>query len=250
MLTETSARGLRLAVGTPRAVPGPVGSAAWTRRVHPLTRQQLLQLIGPIIPEHARRRVPQETSVEFDHASASGGFKVTIMRNGSEIGVSIVPDLSAPSGIGARVAPSRPSDAAPTPTAPGTDRVVVANPNGAPADRSAVSPDGRGQGVRPASVIWNAAARAQGRTTAAARGRGASRLRPREMVALLHPITPHANREEFARAQRHRLRLRDQGPRPASAPTCSSIARAAAPCSASSPRRSSPPRSSACRRTS
>ena len=59
---------------------------------HPLTRQEILQLIGPIIPEHARRRLPQETSVEFDHASPSGAFKVTILRNGSEIAVSIVPD--------------------------------------------------------------------------------------------------------------------------------------------------------------
>ena len=59
---------------------------------HPLTRQEILQLIGPIIPEHARRRLPQETTVEFDHASPSGAFKVTILRNGSEIAVSIVPD--------------------------------------------------------------------------------------------------------------------------------------------------------------
>ena len=65
-----------------------------TRRAQPLTRQEILQLIGPIVPEQARRRLPQETSVDFDYASPSGAFKVTILRNGTEIAVSFVPDAA------------------------------------------------------------------------------------------------------------------------------------------------------------
>ena len=94
MLTETSAKGLRLAVGSPAKIMDASGSPQ-DASSHPLTRQEILQLVGPIIPEHARRRLPQETTVEFDHASPSGAFKVTILRNGSEIAVSIVPDPGA-----------------------------------------------------------------------------------------------------------------------------------------------------------
>ena len=60
-----------------------------------MTRQEILQLIVPIVPEHARRRLPQENSVEFDYSSPSGPFKVTILRNGQEIAVSFVPDVDA-----------------------------------------------------------------------------------------------------------------------------------------------------------
>src|SRR6188768_2617810 len=94
MMSESSARALRLSVGNPAqmmdSAAAPVDASS-----HPLTRQEILQLIGPIIPEHARRRLPQETSVEFDHGSPSGAFKVTLLRNGSEIAVSIVPDQAA-----------------------------------------------------------------------------------------------------------------------------------------------------------
>ena len=81
-------------VGSPARIMDAAG-APQDASSQPLTRQEILQLIGPIIPEHARRRLPQETSVEFDHASPSGAFKVTILRNGSEIAVSIVPDPGA-----------------------------------------------------------------------------------------------------------------------------------------------------------
>lgn len=60
-----------------------------------MTRQEILQLIVPIVPEHARRRLPQENSVDFDYSSPSGAFKVTILRNGTEIAVSFVPDGNA-----------------------------------------------------------------------------------------------------------------------------------------------------------
>ena len=74
MLTDTSARGLRLAVGSPAHIIDAAG-AAQDASSHPLTRQEILQLIGPIIPEQARRRLPQETSVDFDYASRAARSK-------------------------------------------------------------------------------------------------------------------------------------------------------------------------------
>jgi len=64
MLTDASAKGLRLAVGSPAKMMDASGSPQ-DASSHPLTRQEILQLVGPIIPEHARRRLPQETTVEF-----------------------------------------------------------------------------------------------------------------------------------------------------------------------------------------
>ena len=94
MMTDASAKGLRLAVGSPAKMMDASGSPQ-DASSQALTRQEILQLVGPIIPEHARRRLPQEATVEFDHSSPSGAFKVTILRNGSEIAVSIVPDPGA-----------------------------------------------------------------------------------------------------------------------------------------------------------
>ena len=104
MLADTSARGLRLAVGSPAKILDRTG-ATQDASSQPLTRQEILQLIGPIIPEHARRRLPQENSVEFDHASPSGAFKVTILRNGSEIAVSIVPESAGAASAAADIVP-------------------------------------------------------------------------------------------------------------------------------------------------
>ena len=61
MLTDASAKGLRLPVGSPAQMMDASG-APQDASSHPLTRQEILQLIGPIIPEHARRRLPQETT--------------------------------------------------------------------------------------------------------------------------------------------------------------------------------------------
>ena len=190
-MTETSARGLRLAVGTPPRFLDQSGAPV-DASSSPLTRQQLLQLIGPIIPEHARRRVPQETSVEFDHASASGGFKVTIMRNGSEISVSIVPDLSAPAASAApAVSPVEPATEPP--------RVVVANPNAPAIDRLFhLMVEARASDLHLSSGM-PALVRKDGRLQPLeAEG---PPITPAQMVALLHPITPEVNREEFA--ERH-----------------------------------------------
>ena len=70
MLQSTGAKGLRLAVGSPARMIDASGTAQ-DASSHPLTRQEILQLIGPIVPEQARRRLPQETSVDFDYTCQS-----------------------------------------------------------------------------------------------------------------------------------------------------------------------------------
>ena len=206
MLTETSARGLRLAVGSPAKILDAAGSTQ-DASSHPLTRQEILQLIGPIIPEHARRRLPQETSVDFDHASPSGAFKVTILRNGSEIAVNIVPDsnpaAAAPAPAAAvappvAAAPPPPSAPAAAPTAPSTSGspTPVAT-YGPPIDRlfrlmieakasdlhlssnmpPLIRKDGKIQPLEP----------------------DARAVTPAEMLTLLDPVIPQPNQDEFAR---------------------------------------------------
>ena len=58
-MTNTWARGFRLAVGTPVRMIDASG-AAQDASSTALTRQEVLALLSPIIPEHARHRLPQE----------------------------------------------------------------------------------------------------------------------------------------------------------------------------------------------
>ena len=105
MLQQQGAKGLRLAPGSPARILDSSGTAQ-DASSNALTRQEILQLIGPIVPEQARRRLPQETSVDFDYVSAYGAYKVTILRNGAEIAVSFVPDQNpAPAAPAAPAAP-------------------------------------------------------------------------------------------------------------------------------------------------
>jgi twitching motility protein PilT len=214
MLIETSAKGLRLAVGSPARIMTPSGSQQ-DASSHPLTRQEILQLIGPIIPEHARRRLPQESTVDFDHASPAGAFKVTILRNGSEIAVNIVRDAgetgeasekgetgeareTGEAGMTAspasRVSPtslaspaSRDSPAShvsPASPAPAIDRLFRLMVESKASDlhlSSGMPPlvrkDGRIQPLDP----------------------DGGPITPEDMVALLEPIMPRPNLDEFSR---------------------------------------------------
>jgi twitching motility protein PilT len=212
MLAESSAKGLRLAVGAPAKIMDSTG-APQDASSHPLTRQEILQLIGPIIPEHARRRLPQETTVEFDHASPSGAFKVTILRNGSEIAVSIVPDTGA---TGAASAPA--AAAAPIAPAPGTPAAPAA-PAAPPAvTQSAVrkvtaSRDAE-VGAPPIDRLFHLMIESKASDLHLSSGMpalvrkdgkiqpleaDARPISPAEMIELLDPITPQANLDEFAR---------------------------------------------------
>jgi len=217
MLSDTSARGLRLAVGSPARIMDADGSPQ-DASSHPLTRQEILQLIGPIIPEHARRRLPQETAVEFDHASANGAFKVTILRNGSEIAVSIVPDASAGASAGATRATSATGATSAASIAPVAPIAPIAPVAAAPATPVApVAP------VAPASVSAGAPSidrlfrlmieakasdlhlssnmppliRKDGKIQPLEAD--ARPVTPAEMIALLDPIIPQPNQDEFAR---------------------------------------------------
>jgi len=208
MLAESSAKGLRLAVGAPAKIMDATG-APQDASSHPLTRQEILQLIGPIIPEHARRRLPQETTVEFDHASPSGAFKVTILRNGSEIAVNIVPDAGG-------AAPAAP---APAPPAPPMTAVAAPAPPTAPAPQAPQAPKAPqapsvSAGAPPIDRLFYLMVEAKASDLHLSSGMpalvrkdgkiqpleaDARAISPAEMIALLDPITPQPNQDEFAR---------------------------------------------------
>jgi len=208
MLAESSAKGLRLAVGAPAKIMDATG-APQDASSHPLTRQEILQLIGPIIPEHARRRLPQETTVEFDHASPSGAFKVTILRNGSEIAVNIVPDAGG-------AAPAAP---APAPPAPPMTAVAAPAPPTAPAPQAPQAPKAPqapsvSAGAPPIDRLFYLMVEAKASDLHLSSGMPAlvrkdGKIQPleadaraisaAEMIALLDPITPQPNQDEFAR---------------------------------------------------
>jgi twitching motility protein PilT len=200
MMSESSARALRLSVGNPAQMMDSAGAPV-DASSHPLTRQEILQLIGPMIPEHARRRLPQETSVEFDHASPSGAFKVTILRNGSEIAVSIVPDQAAtpapPPPVQTLAAPA-PEPEPSTPVASLPPRAAAALKTGAPAiDRLFHLMVERKASDLHLSTGVPPLIRLDGRLQPLEEG--AAPTTADEMVALLDPITPQQNLDEFSR---------------------------------------------------
>jgi twitching motility protein PilT len=133
MIVEQNAKGLRLAAGSPARIIDASGTSQEASS-QDLTRQEILQLVGPIVPEQARRRLPRESTVDFDYASPSGPFKVTILRNGSEIAVSFAADAAAaaaPPAPAVPAAPLVPGDEVPMP-APPTPSVIL---RGHPIDR-------------------------------------------------------------------------------------------------------------------
>jgi twitching motility protein PilT len=214
MMMDESAKGLRLAVGSPARILDASGSAH-DASSQSLTRQEILGLIGPIIPEHARRRLPQETSVEFDYVAPSGAFKVTVLRNGTEIAVSIVPDPSAAAAAPAAAAPAPavPAPAVPVPATPAPAAAV------APPAAAAAAPRPSGTGIVPAGAraidrLFHMMVDAKASDLHLSTGmppliRRDGKIQPleadaraltnEEMIALLEPITPETNREEFAR---------------------------------------------------
>ena len=92
-----------------------------------LSRQEILAMVGPIVPEHARRQLPREPSVSFDYACpAVGPFKLTMARDSERLIVTIVsehpaagapePAAPAPSVVAAAPAPTPVQPAAATAT--------------------------------------------------------------------------------------------------------------------------------------
>ncbi len=205
MMTDAKARGMRLMAGSPARMLDSSG-AARDASSNALSRQEILQLIGPIIPEHARRRLPQETNVEFDHVSPNGAFKITILRNGSEIAVSIIPD---PNPAPAPQAPSAPS----TPLAPQAPQAPLAPPPAPRAPKAPSAPEAPSV-APPIDRLFHLMVAAKASDLHLSCGMpplvrkdgkmqvlepDARPISNEEMIALLDPITPQQNQDEFAR---------------------------------------------------
>jgi twitching motility protein PilT len=98
-----------------------------------LTRQEIMALVSPIVPDQARRVLTQERQVEFDYSCGGVGlFKVTMVRDTDRLSVTFAsgaPESSAPA---AHAAPAPPT-ATPIPDAPApVVAAVVAAPPPAP----------------------------------------------------------------------------------------------------------------------
>ena len=192
---DSSSRALTFVAGQPARIVNASGTAQ-DAAAQSMTRQEILQLVLPIVPEHARRRLPQEMSVEFDYTSPTGPFKVLIVRDGTDISVTFTAEerrAGASAGAGA----AGPQLTAPPPApAPAPPRVVDIG-NGPAIDRlfhlmvaaqasdlhicSGMPPLVRKDGhIKPLED-------------------GAAALSPADVIALLDPITPQANLDEFAR---------------------------------------------------
>jgi twitching motility protein PilT len=214
-ITATKARGLRLQVGAPARILDANG-APQDASSHPLSRQEVLQLIGPIVPEHARRRLPNENSVDFDFSSSEGvPFKVTILRNGNELAVSFVPDQGAP----AAAAPPPPPVAPIVPPPAATPPPPVAGsapPAPAPVDDSPKPKKPKAKfvvgGNNSIDRLFRLMVEAKASDLHLSTGmpplvrkdghmqpleEGAAILSAEDVEAFLDPITPEKNRDEF-----------------------------------------------------
>jgi twitching motility protein PilT len=216
MLAAANGKSLRMAAGAPPRILDTSGS---THDASPtaMTRQEILQLIVPIVPEHARRRLPQEASVDFDYLSSSGPFKVTIQRNGTEIAVSFVPevDAAAPATPAVPVVPAAPvvtAVPAPIPPAvpPAAAPIVPEVPTAAAPARVVETVAGAPAIDRLFRLMVDAKASDLHLSTGMAPlvrkdghiqplEAGAAPLTNEDVTALLDRIMPESNREEFAR---------------------------------------------------
>jgi twitching motility protein PilT len=202
VMVETGGKSMRLAAGSPARILDGAGKMHEASS-QALTRQEILQLIGPIVPEQARRRLPHETSVDFDYTSPSGPFKVTILRNGAEIVVSFVPDQAAtaaapqtpaaPPPLHAAAPESEQATAAPQMPQPPQPPIV----GGIPAiDRLfRLMVDQKASDLH-LSASMPPLVRKDGRIQPLEED--AAPLTHDDIVALMEPITPETNRAEFA----------------------------------------------------
>ncbi len=225
LLSAQGGRGLRLESGQPAQMLDAAGSMR-NVSTRTLTRQEILGAITPIVPEHARRELPQSPSVEFEYAiPAVGEFKVRILKSGEQLAVSIVRNGGAP------VAAAQPAMAAiPAARVVATPAAVAPTPPGAPAAVPVVLPSPAPAPSVPASVAVATPAAASSAPSidrlfhvmcslkasdlhissgmpALVRKdgeirpleEGAAALTPTDILALLEPIMPEKNREEFER---------------------------------------------------
>ncbi len=99
LLKRVAARGnlgIRFEAGAPVRVTGGNGT---TRDVtnRSLTQQEIMGAIAPIVPDHAKRQLPQQSSVEFDYTCRGvGEFSIVIRHEGDQLMVAIDPAPAAP----------------------------------------------------------------------------------------------------------------------------------------------------------
>ena len=165
-------------------------------------------MVGPIVPEHARRQIPKEPSVSFDYASpAVGPFKLTMARDSERLIVTIVseqsgpePSTAAPPTAAAAAQPEPPpapparvpADVPPAPPVP-----IVAS--GPPIDRLFRVMAAAGASDLHLTVGMPPLIRKDGRIQPLEPGMPA--LDPASIANLLQPIIPGKNATEFA--ERH-----------------------------------------------
>ena len=185
---------LRLEAGSPARIIGADGdSQDVSERI--LTRQEILAMVSPIVPEHARRQLPKEPSVSFDYISPSiGPFKLTMARDTERLIVTVVsenpgdpePEVAEPSPVEKPAPPPALAVELPTPA-------IVAGP---PIDRLFRAMAAAGASDLHLSVGMPPLVRKDGRMQPLEEA--ASALDPASMQELLRPIVPDKNAAEFA----------------------------------------------------
>ena len=184
---------LRLEAGSPARIIGADGdSQDVSERM--LTRQEILAMVSPIVPEHARRQLPKEPSVSFDYISPSiGPFKLTMARDTERLIVTVVsenpgdpePEVPEPSPVETPAPPPVVAVEPPTPA-------IVAGP---PIDRLFRAMAAAGASDLHLSVGMPPLVRKDGRMQPLEEA--ASALDPASMQELLRPIVPDKNAAEF-----------------------------------------------------
>jgi twitching motility protein PilT len=222
LLSAQGGRGLRLEAGHPAQMLDAAGS---TRNVstRTLTRQEILGAIAPIVPEHAKRDLPESPSVEFEYTvPAVGEFKVRILRDGEQLAVSIVRNgAPAPRSAETAAAPRVQAAAAAVVPAP----VAIGSARQSPVPEPSPPPPLPAEPIRVATTMSASGAPAIDRLFHAmcamkasdlhisvgmpplvrkdgeirALEEGAAVLGASDVMALLEPIMPEKNRAEFER---------------------------------------------------
>jgi twitching motility protein PilT len=210
--------GLQLEAGAPVRMTDALG-AARNVTTRALTRQEILGALEPIMPAEAKRRMPQDPSVEFLYTCAGlGDFTVTVRRDGEQLLVAI----QSPDAVSAPAAPA----ASPSPVTPPA-AVASAAPveSQAPAARTPAAAAPAPVTPAPKTVKVDSGTQAIDRLfrmmcdirasdlhlcvgmPPLVRKDGsiqpletdAPALTAESIVSLLEPIMPQKNREEFAR---------------------------------------------------
>jgi twitching motility protein PilT len=163
-----------------------------------LSREEILGIVGPIAPADMRHRVTQQEQVEFGYSLESvGEFRVKLTGEADALAVTIVPAASVAAKPAAPVVVN-PVPAMAATEAPAAVPAPVAAAVGAPAiDRLFRAMCAMKASDLHLSVGMPPLVRKDGSIQPLEEG--APALTPESVVALLEPIMPTKNREEFAR---------------------------------------------------